>query len=106
MHMHKTCVCPVFINFEKSKKVLFDRVQKMKTQTENPFKEGALLGTAPSDGLSLMMKAMEELDAPENMPEGLDPVVWERFCLARRAKVESEQKVRMGRHNVKKLKIP
>ncbi|ROL49549.1 Cilia- and flagella-associated protein 43 [Anabarilius grahami] len=72
------------------------RVQKMKTQTENNlFKEGALLGTAPSDGLSLMMKAMDELDPPENMPEGLDPVVWDRLCLARRAKVESEQKVKL-----------
>ncbi|XP_059422267.1 cilia- and flagella-associated protein 43 isoform X2 [Carassius carassius] len=72
------------------------RAQRIKTQTENnQFKEGALLGTAPSDGLSLMMKAMEELDAPENMPEGLDPFVWERFCLARRAKVESEQKVKL-----------
>uniref|UniRef100_A0A9J7Z8Q9 Cilia- and flagella-associated protein 43 n=1 Tax=Cyprinus carpio carpio TaxID=630221 RepID=A0A9J7Z8Q9_CYPCA len=72
------------------------RVQRIKTQTENnQFKEGALLGTAPSDGLSLMIKAMEELDAPENMPEGLDPFVWERFCLARRAKVESEQKVKL-----------
>jgi len=103
--MHKTSVCPVLITFEKNKKALFDRGQKIKTQTENnPFKEGALLGTASSDGLSLMMKAMEELDAPENMPEGLDPVVWERFSLARRAKVESEQKVRMARHDVKKLK--
>ncbi|XP_077093180.1 cilia- and flagella-associated protein 43 isoform X2 [Siphateles boraxobius] len=72
------------------------RVQKIKTQTENnPFRERALLGTAPSDGLSLMIAAMEELDAPENIPEGLDPVVWERFCLARRAKVESEQKVKL-----------
>ncbi|RXN27818.1 cilia- and flagella-associated 43 [Labeo rohita] len=72
------------------------RVQRMKTQTENnQFKEGGLLGTAPSDGLSLMMKAMEELDAPENMPEGLDLVVWERFCMARRTKVESEQKVKL-----------
>ncbi|XP_056327437.1 cilia- and flagella-associated protein 43 [Danio aesculapii] len=68
------------------------RVQRMKTQTENnPFKEGA----APSDGLSVMMKTMEELDAPEHMLEGLDPAVWERFCLARRAKVESEQKVKL-----------
>ncbi|KAL0177950.1 hypothetical protein M9458_026844, partial [Cirrhinus mrigala] len=50
----------------------------------NQFKEGGILGTAPSDGFFLMMKAMEELDAPENMPEGLDPVV--------RTKVESEQK--------------
>ncbi|XP_067277323.1 cilia- and flagella-associated protein 43 isoform X2 [Pseudorasbora parva] len=80
------------------------RVQKMKTQTENNlFKEGALLGTAPSDGLSLMMKAMEELDAPENMIEGLDPVVWERFCLARRAKVESEHKVKLKALNLAEM---
>lgn len=52
-----------------------------------------------------MPKAVEELDAPENMLEGLDPVVWERFCLARRAKVESEQKVRMGRQDAKVLKV-
>lgn len=78
----------------------------MKTQTENnQFKEGGLLGTAPSDGLSLMMKAMEELDAPENMPEGLDLVVWERFCMARRTKVESEQKVRMGSESARVLGV-
>ncbi len=52
-----------------------------------------------------MMKAMEELDAPENMPEGLDPFVWERFCLARRAKVESEQKVRMSRESANVLEV-
>ncbi len=86
--------------------VLFNRVQRIKTQTQNnQFKEGALLGTSPFDGLSLMMKAMEELDAPENMPEGLDPFVWERFCLARRAKVESEQKVRMSRESANVLEV-
>lgn len=86
--------------------VFFNRVQRIKTQTENnQFKEGALLGTAPSDGLSLMMKAMEELDAPENMLEELDLFVWERFCLARRAKVESEQKVRMGRESANVLEV-
>lgn len=52
-----------------------------------------------------MPKAVEELDAPENMLEGLDPVVWERFCLARRAKVESEQKVRMGRESTNVLEV-
>ncbi|TRY55422.1 hypothetical protein DNTS_034432 [Danionella cerebrum] len=66
------------------------RVQRIKTQTENnQFKDGS------TNGLSQMLKAMEELDAPENMPEGLDSDVWERFCLARRTKVESEQGVKL-----------
>ncbi|XP_036430574.1 cilia- and flagella-associated protein 43 [Colossoma macropomum] len=73
------------------------RVQRMRTQTDStsPFREWPLLSRAAAVGLSEMMRAMEELDAPENMPEGLDPAVWERFCLARRAKVESEQRVKM-----------
>lgn len=70
------------------------RVQKIKTQTQNNL-ERAQIGAAASEGLALMMKAMTDLDAPENMPEGLDPVVWERFCLARRAKVESEHQVKL-----------
>ena len=36
---------------------------------------------------------MSELDDAANMPEGLDPSQWERFVIARRVKVESEQKV-------------
>lgn len=69
----------------------------MRTQTDsslNPFKEQRLCGSMAPDGFSKMLKAMEELDAPENMPEGLNPSVWEKFCLVRRAKVESEQQVR------------
>ncbi|XP_039927326.1 cilia- and flagella-associated protein 43 [Hirundo rustica] len=46
------------------------------------------------DALSLLMKAMDELDSPEHMPSGLDPSVWERFCLARRSKMESEELVK------------
>ncbi|XP_051508041.1 cilia- and flagella-associated protein 43 [Myxocyprinus asiaticus] len=80
------------------------RVQRIKTQTENNlFKEGGVLGTAASEGLSLMMKAMEELDSPENMPQGLDLAVWERFCLARRAKVESEQQVKLKALNLAEM---
>ncbi|XP_042289784.1 cilia- and flagella-associated protein 43 isoform X1 [Thunnus maccoyii] len=74
------------------------RVQKMRTQidnNQNPFKEQSLCGSLAPDGLGKMMMAMEELDAQENMPEGLNPVIWERFCLVRRTKVESEQKVRV-----------
>ncbi|XP_072534295.1 cilia- and flagella-associated protein 43 isoform X2 [Salminus brasiliensis] len=73
------------------------RVQRIRTQIDStsPFKERPLSGRAAAEGLSQMMKAMEELDALENMPEGLDSAVWERFCLARKAKVESEQQVKL-----------
>ncbi|KAF4090507.1 hypothetical protein AMELA_G00052090 [Ameiurus melas] len=73
------------------------RIQIMRTQTDTDslFKESPVLSRAAAEGLLQMMKAMEELDAPQNMPEGLDPIVWERFCLARRTKMESEQKVKM-----------
>lgn len=75
-------------------------MQKIKTQTQNNL-DRLRLGTAASEGLAVMIKAMKDLDAPENMPNGLDPVVWERFCLARQAKVESEHQVRMRRQDAK-----
>ncbi|XP_037321813.2 cilia- and flagella-associated protein 43 isoform X1 [Pungitius pungitius] len=74
------------------------RVQKMRTQTENSstlFKEQRLCGSQAPDALSKMLKAMEELDAPENIPVGVSPQIWEKFCLVRRVKVESEQKVKV-----------
>ncbi|XP_029304967.1 cilia- and flagella-associated protein 43 isoform X2 [Cottoperca gobio] len=74
------------------------RVQKMSTQTDNnpnPFKEQRLCGSLAPDALGKMMKAMEELDAPENIPEVVSPSIWERFCRVRRTKVESEQKVKV-----------
>uniref|UniRef100_A0AAY5EAX4 Uncharacterized protein n=1 Tax=Electrophorus electricus TaxID=8005 RepID=A0AAY5EAX4_ELEEL len=73
------------------------RVQRIRTQTEgcSLFKEHPLSGQAVAEGLSLMMKAMEELDTPDNKPDGLDMAVWERFCLARRAKVETEHQVKL-----------
>ncbi|XP_075997913.1 cilia- and flagella-associated protein 43 [Genypterus blacodes] len=74
------------------------RVQKMRTQTDNnlnPFKEQRLCGSMAPDGFSKMLKAMEELDAVENMPEGLNQTAWEKFCLIRRTKVESEQQVKL-----------
>nr|XP_020456113.1 cilia- and flagella-associated protein 43 [Monopterus albus] len=74
------------------------RIQKMRTQTDNnsnPFKEEHLCGSLATDTLCKMLKAMEELDTPDNMPEGLNPSIWERFCLVRRTKVESEQKIKV-----------
>ncbi|NXG82765.1 CFA43 protein, partial [Stercorarius parasiticus] len=44
--------------------------------------------------LGLLMKAMDELDSPEHMPNGLDLSIWEHFCLARRSKMESEELVK------------
>ncbi|KAK2824393.1 hypothetical protein Q5P01_021568 [Channa striata] len=75
------------------------RVQKLKPQTDNsssPFKDQRLCGSQAPDALGKLLKAMEELDAPKNIPEGLNPSVWERFCLVRRTKVESEQKVKIN----------
>ncbi|XP_069394770.1 cilia- and flagella-associated protein 43 isoform X2 [Paralichthys olivaceus] len=74
------------------------RVQKLRTQTDNnpnPFKDQHLSSSQASDALDKMLKAMEELDAPENIPQGLNPSIWERFCLFRRSKIESEQKVKV-----------
>ncbi|XP_023282389.1 cilia- and flagella-associated protein 43 [Seriola lalandi dorsalis] len=74
------------------------RVQKMRTQTDNNsnlLKEQHPSGSLAPDVLGKILKAMEELDAPENIPEGLNPSIWDRFCLVRRAKVESEQKVKV-----------
>lgn len=72
----------------------------MRTQTDNNsslLKEQRLCGSLAPDALGKMLKAMEELDAPKHIPEGLNVAIWERFCLVRRAKVESEQKVKQER---------
>ncbi|XP_066047799.1 cilia- and flagella-associated protein 43 [Chamaea fasciata] len=60
--------------------------------TANPYVKGS--PEDYQDALSLLMKAMDELDSPEHKPSGLDQSVWERFCLARRNKVESEELVK------------
>uniref|UniRef100_A0A8C0U4B7 Cilia- and flagella-associated protein 43 n=1 Tax=Cyanistes caeruleus TaxID=156563 RepID=A0A8C0U4B7_CYACU len=60
--------------------------------TANPYVTGS-----PEDyqgALSLLMKAMDELDSPEHRPSGLDQSVWERFCLARRNKRKTEELVK------------
>ncbi|NXP98144.1 CFA43 protein, partial [Vidua macroura] len=60
--------------------------------TANPYVKGS--PEDYQDALSLLMKAMDELDSPEHMPSGLDQSVWEHFCLARRNKMESEELVK------------
>ncbi|KAG2463071.1 CFA43 protein, partial [Polypterus senegalus] len=71
------------------------RVQTIRTQAEtNPFGDRPGSAQAVSEALSHLMSAMDELDAPENIPEDLGLPVWERFCLSRRTKVKSEQEVK------------
>ncbi|XP_038265649.1 cilia- and flagella-associated protein 43 isoform X4 [Dermochelys coriacea] len=67
---------------------------KMHLDTANPYGDQPGSARAYEEALAHLMKAIDEMDDPENMPEGLDLTVWERFCLARRTKVESEQLVK------------
>ncbi|KFP76190.1 WD repeat-containing protein 96, partial [Apaloderma vittatum] len=62
--------------------------------TANPY--GDCSGSAEDykEALSLLMKAMDELDTPEHMPNGLDLTTWKHFCLARRNKMEAEELVK------------
>ncbi|MEQ2199512.1 hypothetical protein XENOCAPTIV_000595 [Xenoophorus captivus] len=67
-------------------------VEEMNNQErELRLKLERMLAHKAPDGFSQMLKAMEELDAPENMPEEINLSIWERFCFVRKTKVESEQ---------------
>ncbi|XP_053439138.1 cilia- and flagella-associated protein 43 [Nycticebus coucang] len=74
------------------------RIHKQKTHSETiiivPFGERPGSGKSNKDNFAQLMKAMDELDSVNNMPEGLDLSVWEHFCMIRRTKVENEQKVK------------
>ncbi|XP_053573053.1 cilia- and flagella-associated protein 43 [Bombina bombina] len=72
------------------------RVQRLRTQTDSATPLGNRPGTpkAHNDSIVQLLKAMDELDTPENKPEGLEMSVWERFCQSRRSKIEYEQQVK------------
>ncbi|XP_059517311.1 cilia- and flagella-associated protein 43 [Myotis daubentonii] len=74
------------------------RIHKPKTHSEMaslvPFGERPGSGKLNKDAFAQLMKAMDDLDNTNNMPEGLDPSVWNHFCVTRRMKVENEQKVK------------
>ncbi|XP_034352806.1 cilia- and flagella-associated protein 43 isoform X1 [Arvicanthis niloticus] len=74
------------------------RVSKQKTQADVtslvPYGERPGSAKLNKENFAQLMKAMDELDNVNNMPEGLDPSVWEHFCTTRRAKVENEYKVK------------
>ncbi|KAM6092199.1 cilia- and flagella-associated protein 43 isoform 2-T3 [Theristicus caerulescens] len=67
---------------------------EMLLDTANPYGDCSGSAEGYKDALTPLMKAMDELDSPGHMPNGLDPSVWEHFCLARRNKMESEKLVK------------
>ncbi|XP_040848093.1 cilia- and flagella-associated protein 43 [Ochotona curzoniae] len=74
------------------------RIHKQKPHSDTtsivPFGERPGSAKLNMEHHAQLMKAMDELDNMSNMPEGLDPLVWDHFCVTRRAKVENEQKVK------------
>nr|XP_020017388.1 cilia- and flagella-associated protein 43 [Castor canadensis] len=74
------------------------RVHKQKAHADTvnivPFGERPESGKLNKDNFAQLMKAMDDLDNISNMPEGLDPSVWDHFCTTRRTKVENEYKVK------------
>ncbi|XP_038173912.1 cilia- and flagella-associated protein 43 [Arvicola amphibius] len=83
------------------------RIHKQKTHADAnslvPYGERPGSGKLNKDNFTQLMKSMDELDNISNMPEGLDPVVWEHFCAARRAKVENEYKVKQKAAGVQEM---
>ncbi|XP_074089862.1 cilia- and flagella-associated protein 43-like isoform X4 [Macrotis lagotis] len=78
---------------------LFRRRPRMAKQKQNiestiPFGERLGSGKIKKVNLLQIMKAMDDLDNPRHMPEGLDPGVWQYFCAARRTKIEYEYRVK------------
>ncbi|XP_053162414.1 cilia- and flagella-associated protein 43 isoform X2 [Hemicordylus capensis] len=67
---------------------------KVHVDAANPYGDRPGSAKTQHDALAHLMKAIDEMDDPDNRPEGLDLNNWERFCAARRAKVESEQLVK------------
>ncbi|KAJ0067028.1 hypothetical protein NL108_007826, partial [Boleophthalmus pectinirostris] len=75
------------------------RVQKMRAQTTKnpiPFKDPLLSGSMAPESLGKLLMAVDEMDSPQNMPKNLNPLIWERFCIFRRTKIEKEHKVKMN----------
>ncbi|XP_043836344.1 cilia- and flagella-associated protein 43-like [Dromiciops gliroides] len=68
--------------------------QRVHAESTTPFGNRLGSGKVKKDNLAQIMKAMDDLDDPHHMPEGLDPGVWQYFCAARRTKIENEQRVK------------
>ncbi|XP_032047114.1 cilia- and flagella-associated protein 43 [Aythya fuligula] len=78
-------------------------VRKMLPYTANPYRNCSASTEDYKDILTCLTKAMDELDNPKHMPDGLDPSIWEQFCQARRNKMESEQLVKWKALNLAEM---
>ncbi|XP_068544544.1 cilia- and flagella-associated protein 43 isoform X2 [Anas acuta] len=78
-------------------------VRKTLPYTANPYGNCSASTEDYKDILTCLMKAMDELDNPKHMPDGLDPSIWEQFCQARRNKMESEQLVKWKALNLAEM---
>ncbi|XP_054839059.1 cilia- and flagella-associated protein 43 [Eublepharis macularius] len=67
---------------------------KVVHDTSNPYGDRPGSAKAMQDAYIHLMKAIDEMDEFENKPEGLDYTIWDRFCVVRRAKIESEQQIK------------
>ncbi|KAM7447734.1 Cilia- and flagella-associated protein 43 [Porites harrisoni] len=63
-------------------------------ESGSPFGPRPSSSRANSEAVRSLERAMDELDDEQNMPEGVEPAVWQRLVQARRQKVESEQQVK------------
>ncbi|XP_039770247.1 cilia- and flagella-associated protein 43 isoform X2 [Ornithorhynchus anatinus] len=72
------------------------RIQRPKVQVEStvPFGDRPASVKANKEAFAQLMKVMDDLDNPDNMPDNLDPAVWKQFCMIRRMKVENEQQIK------------
>ncbi|XP_060097687.1 cilia- and flagella-associated protein 43 [Heteronotia binoei] len=72
------------------------RAQRAKVvqDTSNPYGDRPGSAKALQDAYAQLMKGIDEMDEFGNKPEGLDYSIWDRFCMSRRTKVESEQQIK------------
>ncbi|XP_015275585.1 PREDICTED: cilia- and flagella-associated protein 43 [Gekko japonicus] len=72
------------------------RAQKTKVvcDTANPYGDRPGSVKALQDAYTQLMKGIDEMDEFGNKPEGLDYTIWDRLCVSRRTKVESEQQIK------------
>ncbi|KAK7108965.1 cilia- and flagella-associated protein 43-like isoform X2 [Littorina saxatilis] len=60
----------------------------------NPFAERPSTARQNAQSKAAVTAALDDMDKPNNMPDGLDPSVWHRMCQYRRTKMESENLVK------------
>ncbi|XP_019644439.1 PREDICTED: cilia- and flagella-associated protein 43-like isoform X1 [Branchiostoma belcheri] len=76
------------------------RVQRFRTQLDpataaaNPFADRPPSARVSLHASQSLYTALDEFDGPANIPDGIEPYVWQRLCETRRHKVEKEQQVK------------